>query len=312
MDNEIQVTVTSDDSQGFTVGEGTEGVVPHEEVVESVESQPTVSKSRAPRAERLRKENALLRQQNEELAAMLRERDHYLQAQREELLKQTREAEEREVEAAEQTLAEREKTILGQMKYAKEEGLVDDEVLLTRELSKIQADRSALDLLSGMKEEETYFKPEPYVRPEVSQPTAPDFSEEFLDYLERHPELNPQHRLFDSEKLARAEEIARDLTSILHKQGDGSLVGTSMFYNVIDDALSKSSRREEPATLGVSRGKVAADPAYSISKGELSFIRRLPVYLDDGTEASEEQKIQRYLKAGENIKHTQTGSTRVL
>jgi hypothetical protein len=317
--NEIQVTVASDDSQGFTVGDGADGIVPHEEnpitIDQEVEEKPKQS-SRALRAEKLRQENAALRRQNEEMAQVLTQREQYLNQQQAYIEEQKKKASKAEVEAAESTLDEREQNILGRMKAAKEEGLVDEEILLTKELSKLQADRSALSLLSDMQEtdnsSETYFQPEYQYRPPQHQ--EQQYPEAFYDYLERNPELDPNSSRFDMGKLKAAEDMAKNLTDMLVRDGHKHKIGTDFFYEVLDDAMKTSSR--QPSTLGVSRNDQLYDMrssgARNISKEELSFIRNLPVYLDDGTEASEQQKIERYLNAGKNINYRQSGSTRVV
>lgn len=318
MDNEIQVTVASDDSQGFTVGDGVNGVVPHEDnPAQDVEKPQLRNKNRSSRAEQLRQENAALAKQNEELARALEQRDYYLETQSRIIDEQKKQAEESELEQATSTLDEREKTILGQMKYAKEEGLVDDELMLTKELSKIQADRSALSLLTDLQEndtkDETYFRPEiPYSKPQVAP--KPQYPDAFYDYLDRNPDLNPSSDRFNAQKLAEAEEAAANVTDLLIKGGNQASVGTPIFYEAVDLVLNQSKHRA--STLGVAREDQLYDVTPSgvrnISKEELSFIRNLPVYLDDGTEASEQQKIERYLNAGKNIQYRQSGSTRVI
>lgn len=167
----------------------------------------------------------------------------------------------------ENNLQTREKAIINELKVAKEEGDIDKEISLSKELAKVAADQSTHGLYkSQLKNQPNQnqfnydnhqnFYPEPTYGNNV-QGNETDYGEpvnESYDlWLEKNPWADPESQNYSPRLRNEANELANELDEMLRYNGNANYIGTPAYFESIDNLMAekysvqnKDTKQREP------------------------------------------------------------------
>ena len=209
-----------------------------------------------------------------------------------------------------------ERGILHNLRQAKEEGDIDEEIKYSHDLARIKAEQAAYDVLKISQQyqpqqvqEESTFYPDLGYESVHDIEMEQDLPEEYTDFLERNAWANPESRTYSERLRAEADAIATEFNESLKFNNQAHLIGTKEYFDSIEGLMrerySPSSgdgqdnsdyeeapvqqQRRSPPDAGVSRrGSTMADQyiakkpiqgskAYSLTEKEYNWARNLKI-----------------------------------
>lgn len=269
--------------------------------------------------------------QTQELLAKVQEQEQRL-SQQQALLEQN---EQYKNAYYENNLLTREQAILNELKVAKEEGDVDKEIALSKELAKVTADQSTYGLYKSQLKNQsihpnnnTYNNYQSNIYPSPtfgSELQSPDnyyeepVNEAYDSWLERNSWADPESKNFSPRLREEANHLANELDEMLRYNGNADIIGTPAYFESIDNLMSQaySVQKGEPKTRDsqyygvapVSRnGSSMADQYMSqhpnntrrhmpLSEDEYKIARNLQIKLPNGRYATGDEAVRRYAEA---------------
>lgn len=321
----------SEPSSSYTVDDGSTYVetMPSSDSTEVEENTPRrIRKKRISsdrRFDQLIYERGILEQESVFKDSVIAEKNRLLQ----EMQIQLQQKDKQSNDYFETALQERELGLAKEIKRAKEEGDIDEEIRLIEELADIKAKKNTNSLFQFQRQEQEAEKQqrineEHYVPIETSiqtYPTEPVYTEEYKDWLEDNSWYSNNSRLRQE-----ADIIAQDLSDRLAFNNQADLIGTSEFFQSVTNLMqsnygigSKESNRssyEQPMPLSNNINNVApvsrkginmadqylqnrnsydnSGPLRSLTKEEFAIARHLPIRQKGEGEAD---LVKRFAKA---------------
>lgn len=198
--------------------------------------------------------------QTKELLAKVQEQEQRLAAQQAQL----EQNEQYKNAYYENNLQTRENAILNELKVAKEEGDVDREISLSKELAKVAADQSTYGLYKSqqLKNQNQYnnyshqdnIYPEPTYGNNVQNYTpdsnyAEPINEAYDLWIERNPWADPESNNYSPRLRNEAVELANELDEMLRYNGNSDIIGTPAYFESIDNLMSQrySVKKDQPS-----------------------------------------------------------------
>lgn len=214
-----------------------------------IEERPQKSQKREKIAS-LKHENITLAEQNQQLLYALEERNRQIEEreaalrEHENLLASYKKKEEAHLD---ESYEREENDLLAALKEAKLEGDIDREVLLSRELNRLNAEQAKIDIFRSVgsvdEEPETYFdSTTPWVQPRVPvqyTPPAPQMSEAALDFIDKNPWADPQAEEYNPKLVQKADDFAAQLKKSYQENGIGDQIGTPSFFDSVSNIVNK-------------------------------------------------------------------------
>lgn len=240
-------TVPEDDSSIPMVEEQTqEGVIE-----EQLPEQEKKSERHHARREKLkhklnqaRYESKLKDEQNQRLLLELQEKDRLLAEKQ----YQVEEAVNNDHNRYFESLLLREQAVLNELKIAKEEGDIQKDIDLTKDLSKVMAEKSTYDLYKsqlhnpmGQQDPQESYYPQSYAPPMVQQNSYQDYGEHendhYEDWLDRNEWADPRSRRYSPQLRGEAEGLSKQFSDLLISEGRQDLIGTPEYYHSLDNIM---------------------------------------------------------------------------
>ena len=195
------------------------------------------------RVEELIYERGTLEQQNMFLAQQAMERDAIIADQNTKLQayqNALQQKEDQRSQAFDENLETREDTLLHDIKRAKEDGDINEEVRLINELADVKAKRNTHAYAQSQRMERQQqraqqIQDEPYEPYETYIPTPPQsapVNEDFQDWVENNPWYLNSPRLKD-----QADSIAQELADRLAFNNQNHLIGTAEFFESVGNLM---------------------------------------------------------------------------
>lgn len=330
---------------GFTVGEDpqeTPDVSQENSLTPSKEEQVLKKKPKRShkqveafrsRIDQLTFENNVREAQNQELLAKLQEQERLLSEKHYQL----EQNEQHKNAYYENNLVTRENSILSELKVAKEEGDVDKEIALSKELAKVEAEKSTYGLYksqlrnqpSAPSVEDTYEAPENkyYPTPSLPQEHQEPENEVYEDWLEKNQWADPGSSHFSPRLRQEIDQVDAELSDLLRYNGESHLIGTLPYFESLDRIMKErygvkgdsseppqdSHERSSPAApysvAPVSRNGasmadqyIASNPnntrhSTSLSEDEYKIARNLQIKLPNGRYVTGNEAVKRYAEA---------------
>lgn len=219
----------------------------------------------------------------------------------------------------ENNLQTREKSIINELKVAKEEGDIDKEITLSKELAKVTADQSTYGYYKSQLRKQNI--PDNYNENIYPQPTygtdtrSQDYpnnnyeepiNEAYDSWLDRNSWADPDSRDYSPRLREEATILANDLDEMLRYNGKAQFIGTEDYFKSIDSLMSerygvKGSEKDqepEPEPRQMERQSYSVAP---VSRNGSSmadqYIRKNPNNTRNHTSLTEEEyKIARNLQ----------------
>ena len=240
----------------------------------------------------------------------------------------------------ENNLQTRENAIVNELKVAKEEGDVDKEISLSKELAKVTADQSTYGLyksqLKNQSNQPQYnsnydntqnIYPEPTYGNNIQGPDS-DYGEPINEaydvWLERNSWADPESQNYSPRLRNEANELANELDEMLRYNGNTNVIGTPAYFKSIENLMSQryavqneEPRQREPQSQSynvapVSRNGSSMADQYmmknpnntrqhmSLSEDEYKIARNLQIKLPNGKMASSDEAVRLYADAKRN------------
>jgi len=276
------------------------------------------------RIDQLTYENRIKEAQTQELLAKV-QRQEQLLAEKQNQLEQN---EYHKNAYYENNLQNREAAILNELKVAKEEGDVDKEISLSKALAQVTAEQSTYNLYKAqIKPKENSFAPEEFFepRPNVYQQNVSEDidygesgNEEYESWLEKNPWADPESPNFSPRLRNEINDLATELDETLRYNGYADMIGTSEYFNSLDNLMADryrvsakdSAKPSNQSTVApVSRrGSSMADQyvaknpnstrgSMSLTEDEYKIARNLQIKLPNGRYATGDEAVKRYAEA---------------
>lgn len=287
------------------------------------------------RLEQVTYEKSIREAQTQELMARVQEQERRL-AEQQALLEQS---EQYKNTYYENNLQTRESAILNELKTAKEEGDIDKEIALSKELAKIAADQSTYGLYkSQLRNQSSYDQQNIYPQPTFGsdlkyqnqdpnylpqQTYEEPYNEAYDAWLEKNPWADPESRNFSPRLVEEANKLVSELDDMLRYNGDSDRIGTSDYYNTIDNLMSErygirkqeqrpreSQESQYSNVAPVSRNGSSMADQYmarnpdntrrniSLTEDEYKIARNLQIKLPDGRwRPGGDEALRRYMEA---------------
>ena len=246
----------STNNSSYVVSENDRDNVSNEESQESdnnlqqrLERRKERDKSKHPykeRVARLANDNHIKDQINSSLQAQLAEKERLLSMREQEL----RNKEINNQNLFENNLRSEENSIVQGLRSAKEDGDIDKEIELQRDLARVKSEQAAFDVLKIQQnyqsqyeqanDLDTTFYPSvnPYSYDQYEE--APELSDEFVEFAERNPWVNPNAQEFSPELSQEADTIAAEFNKRLKFNNQSHLIGTDEYYSAIENVMRDS------------------------------------------------------------------------
>jgi hypothetical protein len=260
-------------------------------------------------------EKKIRESQTRDLMAKLQEQERRL-AEQQAMLEQS---EQYKNTYYENNLQTRETAILNELKVAKEEGDVDREIALSKELAKVAADQSTYGLYkSQMRNQPPAYEPHPtyndpniYPEPNFGNGLRPQednydyeepVNEAYENWLYKNSWADPASRNFSPHLREEANKLANELDDMLRYNGDADVIGTPSYFASIDEAMSQRYGIKKQERTPVSREP--QNSSYSVAPVSRSgssmadqYMRRNPNSTRNSVQLTEEEyKIARNLQ----------------
>lgn len=228
----------------------------------------------------------------------------------------------------ENNLQTREQAILNELKVAKEEGDIDKEINLSKELAKVAADQSTYGLYKSQLRNKPNYDRHENTHPEPTYGREPYYShdnyeepinEAYDSWLEKNPWADPESRNYSPRLRDEATNLANELDEMLRYNGNSDFIGTSEYFQSIDNLMAErySVKEKEPRAresqysnvAPVSRnGSSMADQYMQsrpndtrrhmpLTEDEYKIARNLQIKLPNGEWASSDECVRRYAEA---------------
>lgn len=231
----------------------------------------------------------------------------------------------------ENNLHTREKAILSELKVAKEEGDVDKEIALSKELAKVTADQSTYGLYkSQLKNQNTnpvnynsYQEPQANLYPNPTIRYEEPINESYDLWLEKNTWADPESNNYSPRLREEANQLANELDEMLRYNGNAELIGTDAYFNSIDNLMSQiysvnnhgqgqdqtprdsqsynvapvSRNGSSMADQYISRNPNNTRGHMSLSEDEYKIARNLQIKLPNGRYATGDEAVRRYAEA---------------
>lgn len=225
----------------------------------------------------------------------------------------------------ENNLQTRENAILNELKIAKEEGDVDKEIALSKELAKVAADQSTYGLyksqLKNKSNQNSYtdrrdFYPQTNYGNEFQHQNDYEdpINEAYDSWLERNEWADPESRNYSPRLRDEANQLANELDEMLRYNGDADIIGTPKYFESIDNLMAErysvqKNRSQESQYSGVApvsrNGSSMADQYMTknpnntrrhtpLTEEEYKIARNLQIKLPNGKWATGDEAIRRY------------------
>jgi hypothetical protein len=271
-------------------------------------------------------EKSVREAQTQELLARIQDQEQRL-AQQQSLLEQN---EQYKNAYYENNLQTREAGIINELKVAKEEGDIDKEIALSKELAKVTADQSTYGLYkSQLKNQSTHNYNDPDIYPEptygnnipVPEPTYDEPVNEAYDlWLERNPWADPESRNYSPRLRDEANQLADEINERLRYNGNSDIIGTPAYFDSIENLMSQryglqneaKPQKEQSQYYNVApvsrNGSSMADQYMTrnpnntrrhipLSEDEYKIARNLQIKLPNGKYATGDEAVLRYSEA---------------
>lgn len=191
--------------------------------------------------------------QAQELMARVQEQERRL-AEQEALLAQN---EQHKNAYYENNLFTRENAIINELKVAKEEGNIDKEIELSKELAKVAADKSTHGLYKSQLNNQPRYEPSPvpnypynnqsnlYPEPTYGRDLhSPNNYEEpineaYDNWLDKNPWADPESQNYSPRLRDEAVSLANELDEMLRYNGNSEYIGTPKYFDSIDNLMSE-------------------------------------------------------------------------
>ncbi len=252
--------------------------------------------------------------QTQELFAKIQEQEQRL-ADQQALLEQN---EQYKNAYYENNLQTRQMAIENELKVAKEEGDIDKDIALSKELAKITADQSTYGLyksqLKNQSNQNTYnsnynnqqnIYPEPTYGNNIQSPDNYDepINEAYDLWLEKNSWADPESQNYSSRLRNEANDLANELDEMLRYNGNSNIIGTPAYFESIDNLMSQrysvrneESTQEEPRQRGSQSYNVAPVSRNGSSMAD-QYMTKNPNNTRQHTSLSEDEyKIARNLQ----------------
>lgn len=308
------------------------------ELHENIDQQPKQKKPGRKTVEGLKRridqitfEKNVREAQTQQLFAKVQEQEQRLAAQQA-LLEQS---EQSKNSYYENNLQTRETAVINELKVAKEEGDVDREIALSKELAKVTADQSTYGLYkSQLKNQynqpqynydnQTNIYPEPTYGTNIHDPNInvnydEPVNEIYDSWLERNPWADPDSQNYSPRLRDEASQLANEFDEMLRYNGNADVIGTADYYQSIENLMSDryAVKNEEPkrresqsySVAPVSRNGSSMADQYmskhpnntrrhtSLTEDEYKIARNLQIKLPNGKYATGDEAIRRYADA---------------
>lgn len=208
------------------------------------------------RISRLINDNHAKDQMNMQLQAELAEKEHLLSVREHEL----RNKELNNQQLFETNMKAEEFSIMQGLRSAKEEGDIDREIELQRDLARVKGEQSTFDALkiqqqyqepATFDDEDISFYPSvnPYAYEADHYQEPAELPDEFVDFVERNPWVNPNAREYSPELAREADALATEFTKRLKFNNQAHLVGGDEYFseieNIMRDNYSLGGQRQQ-------------------------------------------------------------------
>jgi len=251
--------------------------------------------------------------QKKELLAKIQAQERWI-AEQQSLLEQN---EQHKNAYYENNLQTREKSIINELKVAKEDGDIDKEIALSKELAKVTADQSTYGYYKSQLRKQN--SPDNYNENFYPQPTygndshSQDYpnnnyeepiNEAYDSWIDRNSWADPDSRDYSPRLREEATILANDLDEMLRYNGKAQFIGTEDYFKSIDSLMSErygvkgSDQEQEPEPRQIDRQSYSVAP---VSRNGSSmadqYIRKNPNNTRNHTSLTEEEyKIARNLQ----------------
>jgi len=229
----------------------------------------------------------------------------------------------------ENNLHTREKAILSELKFAKEEGDVDKEIALSKELAKVTADQSTYGLYKSQLKNQnispvnynSYQDPHTNLYPNPTIRYNEPINEAYDSWLEKNTWADPESSNYSPRLREEANQLANELDEMLRYNGNAEFIGTPAYFDSIDNLMSqmysvkKNDQDQMPrdsqsySVAPVSRNGSSMADQYisrnpnntrqhmSLSEDEYKIARNLQIKLPNGKYATGDEAVRRYAEA---------------
>ncbi len=253
--------------------------------------------------------------QKKELLAKVQTQERWI-AEQQSLLEQN---EQHKNAYYENNLQTREKSIINELKVAKEDGDIDKEIALSKELAKVTADQSTYGYyksqLRKQNSPDNYndnIYPQPTYGNDVHSQDYPNnnyeepINEAYDSWLDRNSWADPESRDYSPRLRDEATVLANDLDEMLRYNGKAQFIGTEDYFKSIDNLMSerygvKGSERDQEQELEPRQMDRQSYSVAPVSRNGSSmadqYIRKNPNNTRNHTSLTEEEyKIARNLQ----------------
>lgn len=234
----------------------------------------------------------------------------------------------------ENTLHTRGEAILNQLKTAKEEGDIEKEVVLSRELAQIEADKSTYNLYKSQQRSQPSYSESDYdeiqespyySEPVYSQPSYEEPENEALDdWLEKNQWADPQSHHFSPRLREEVNILSAELDDILRYNGNANIIGTPQYFKTLDNLMAEkyavSSNQQQLEERQTSSGHYNVAPvarngalmsdqymsknpnstrrSTPLTQEEYNFARNLKIRMPDGSfRSGSSEALKRFAEA---------------
>lgn len=284
------------------------------------------------RIERLTFENNVREAQNRELLARVQEQERLL-AEKQQLLEQN---EQYKNAYYENDLETRGNAILNELKVAKEEGDVEKEVTLSKELAKVEAAKSTHNFYKA----QLRNQPQPdYSTDAIENKYYPSYPQESLqeepeneayeNWLEKNQWADPNSPTFSPRLRQEIDNIDAEFADLLRFNGQADKIGTPEYFSALDNVMKErysvqsSARKEnqmQKSTYNVApvsrNGSSMADQYMAshpnntrqstpLTEAEYRIARNLQIKLPNGKYLTGADAVKRYAEAKHNFAKSQ-------
>lgn len=274
--------------------------------------------------DKARYESKLKDEQNQKLLAHLQEKERLLAEKQMQVETAISNDHSRYLE----TLGLREQSILNELKVAKEEGDLQKEIDLTKDIAQVVADKSTYGLYKsqmhnqrnqGTEYEEDAYSPYPYQYSiPYQEPYAEPENEHMENWLDRNPWADPSSSNYSQRLRGEVGQLASELDEMLKYNGRADMIGTSYYFDSLDNLMrdkygtgnersaQNSGHSGGPMVAPVSRSGSSMSDQYmsthpnstrggmSLTKEEYALARNLQIQMPNGRMRSSAEAIELY------------------
>lgn len=228
-------------------------------------------------------------------------------------------------------------SILNELRIAKEEADVEKEVALSKELAKVEAEKSTYNLYKSQLRnqplpdssyepiENQYYPSSPFPQDSFSAQEEPE-NEVYEEWLDHNQWADPRSSHFSPRLRQEIDGIDAELSDLLRYNGDSHIIGTPEYFSALDNIMKEryvvkgnsSSSGRSQAVAPVSRnGSSMADQYMSsnpnrsrqstpLTEAEYRIARNLKIKLPNGKYLTGEEAVKRYADAKRSLNPNDT------